>query len=470
MLNYFPKYFTNKAIFAYVLALLTTIVLFFNNTMAWYWYVFGLLAVVGFFFYANKLSISWADFSEKDFLRKLFILSFTIRLVWVVFTYFFYTSMTGEPFEFTAGDSYGYYMSGVDVGEQLRQGNFDIFNLYFQMFGISDMGYISYLGTLSFIIGDNIIVVRIIKALLGAYTCILLYKLSVRTFGVQIARIAAILCMLMPNLIFYCGLHLKEIEMVFLIVAFLERADFAIKSNKLTIGNMILPVLLGGALFTFRTVLGAAGLFAFFSALLLTTERTLKFEKRIILITWVLVAVLYFMGGRIATEIEEVWEGRTDNQATNIEWRSTREGGNELARYAGAPIFIPAIFILPLPTIVETAWQEDMRFINGGYYVKNLLAFFMMLAIVFAIRRKEWRNFILVGSFTFSYLIIIALSAFASSGRFHMPVLPTEIMMASYAIANVTNDTKKYYNIYLILLFIALIGWSWFKLAGRGVL
>jgi hypothetical protein len=469
MLNYFPKYFTNKAIVVYIGTLLAVIVLFINRTMAWYWYTFGLIAVVCFFFYANSLTVSWASYSDKVFTRRLFITALIIRIVWVVFSYFFYNAVTGSSFEISAGDSLGYYMSGVDIGKQLKAGNFEIFGVYFQIFGISDMGYICYLGIMNVFFGESIILLRLFKALIGAFTCVLLYRLSVRTFGEKIGRIAATLCMLMPMLIFYCGLHLKEVEMVFLTVAFLERADFAMRSSKFTIANVLLPIVLAAILFTFRTVLGATAFFAFFSALLLTTKRTIKFEKRMILIIWVIVAVLYFMGGRVSTEIEEVWEGRFDNQIANIEWRSTKEGGNELARYAGAPIFIPAIFILPLPTIVETQGQDDMRFINGGYYVKNLLAFFMMLAIVFAFQKKEWKNFILIGSFTMGYLMVIALSAFASSGRFHIPALPTELMMTAYAIANVTNNTKKYYNIYLLFLFIVIVGWSWFKLAGRGL-
>lgn len=40
---------------------------------------------------------------------------------------------------------------------------------------------------------------------------------------------AGIFYMLMPNLIMYTGSHLKEAEMVFLTVAFIERADYNTK-------------------------------------------------------------------------------------------------------------------------------------------------------------------------------------------------------------------------------------------------
>ena len=62
--------------------------------------------------------------------------------------------------------------------------------------------------------------------------------------------------MLMPNLIYYCGLHLKEIEMTFLIILFLERTDYVIRLQKYNLINILLPILTAGLLFFFRTVIG----------------------------------------------------------------------------------------------------------------------------------------------------------------------------------------------------------------------
>ena len=97
---------------------------------------------------------------------------------------------------------------------------------YFGSFGVSDVGYPLYLTALYKIVGSNVIIPRIIKALLSAYTCVLLYRLSQRTFGEDTARMVGIMSALMLNLIIYCGYHLKETEMLFLEVAFLERTDF----------------------------------------------------------------------------------------------------------------------------------------------------------------------------------------------------------------------------------------------------
>lgn len=471
MLNYFPKYFTNRAIYLYLAVLLVVSVLFFSNIMSWYWFIFGMIEVVGFFYFSNVYTKKWNNISEKTFRRKIFVTALTIRLVWVVFSYFFYDYMTGSPFEFSAADSLGYHDNGGWVATLLRDGKGYSAFLNSLQGRYSDAGYSLYLGTLySFFGNESVLIVRIIKALLSAYTCILIYNLATRNFGDSAGRIAAVLCVLMPSLIYYCGLHLKETEMVFLTIAFVERADYAMRSKKFTFSNLILPILLAAGLFFFRTVLGAAALFAFFTALVFVPGRTLKGWKRLVLVGWVSVAVLYFMGGRIATEIESVWEDRQGNQSSSMEWRSQREGGNEYARYMSGAIFAPMIFIIPFPTVIDIPVQQNQQLLNGGNFDKNIIAFFVMFALITVIRRKEWRNYALIGSFVLAYLFVIAMSAFAHSERFHQPVVPLELLMAAYGISMVTNKTKKYYNIYLIFIFVAIIGWSWFKLSGRGLI
>ena len=109
-----------------------------------------------------------------------------------------------------------------------------------------------------------------IKALLGAFAAVLIYRVASRNFGEETGRIAGIFYMLMPNLIYYTGSHLKETEMVFLVVAFIERADYVIRSKNYNFINIASPVLLAGLLFMFRTVLGATALFAFMTTILLS--------------------------------------------------------------------------------------------------------------------------------------------------------------------------------------------------------
>lgn len=463
LLNYFPKYFTNKAIQLYIIVLIVVSVIFFRFTMQWYMFEFGLLEVVGFFYFSNILSKKWSRLHPKTFENKLFISSLVIRLVWVVFSYFFYVEMTGVPFEFGAADSQGYNYLATEIS---RQG-YSSLGTIFQGMDFADRGYATYLGTVYMIFGNVVIIPRFLKAFWGAWSAVLVYRVASRSFGERVGRIAAIFFMLMPNLIYYCGLHLKEVEMVFLIVAFIERADNLLRSKKNTFLNIFLPLLLAAVMFTFRSVLGLTALFSLFTALMFSSKKILGFGQRFIIGIWVVAVIGFLAGGKIATEVEQLWRDKSTQQEGNMEWRSVRENGNKFAKKASFAVFAPAILIIPIPTMVDIEFQMNQQLINGGNFDKEILAFFVFLSLIWVIKNRKWRDFTLIGSFMIGYLMVIAMSSFAQSERFHQPALPFILMFAAFGITKVTNKSKKYYLVYLILLFFVIIAWSWFKLAGR---
>lgn len=473
MLNYFPRYFTNKAILLYLAGLLAVSLIFFNYTMSWYWYLFGLAEVIGFFYFSNRLSGKWQKYSDKRFVKDAFLFALLIRVMWVLFSYYFYIYMTGVPFEFDAADVGFYHEMGLYGKELILSGNFHFLSEYEKYageLGVSDSGYAIYLSFIYFLTGNSIIVTRLLKALIGAYTVILIYRLAKRNFGEETGRLAAVFAMLMPNLIYYTGLHLKEIEMVFLIVAFLERADYAMRSPKFTLSNLILPILIAISLFFLRTVLGAAALFAFITALVFSNLHTFKKGgRRIVLTLWVGLVIVFLLGGRIATEVEEVWADRFESQETSMTWRAEREGGNQFAKYASGVVFAPMIAVIPFPTMVDTPGQENQKLIHGGNYVKNIMAYFAMFATFMLFIQKRWRDNLLILAYTVGYLIIVAMSPFAHSERFHQPVIPFLMILAAVGISLQSNKTKNLYKWYLVGIFVAMIGWSWFKLAGRGL-
>jgi len=97
------------------------------------------------------------------------------------------------------------------------------------------------------------------------------------------------------------------------------------------------------------------------------------------------------------------------------------------------------------------------------------MAFFTIFALIWVIRNKKWRDYILIGSFTIGYLIVISLSAFGQAERFHLPALPFELIMAAYGVSLITNKDKKYFRWWMIFIFVAIVAWSYIKLAGRGL-
>ena len=335
--------------------------------------------------------------------------------------------------------------------------------------GLSDMGYKTYLGVVYFFSFDSIWLVRILKALFSAYTCVLVYKLAGRNFGESTARLTAVFCMLMPNLIYYCGLHLKEVEMLFLIVLFVERSDYILRIKKIPIFQTILVVIIGLSLFTLRTVLGAVAFMALFSAMMFSSGKVLNWSKKLVLSFFVLLLLAIGLGESINQEVGEYWEARTENQSNNMEWRSKRKSGNEFTKYGSVAIFAPMIFTAPLPTMVNIETQENQMMLHGGNYVKNITSFFTIIAIFLLFYKGEWRLSSMPLFFLIGYLAVISLSGFAISERFHLPALPFNLMFAAYGISQVTNKHKRWFNVWLIFIFVAIVGWSWFKLAGRGI-
>ena len=469
MINYIPKYFTERAIFLYFICLTVVSLIFYQFAMNWMWFVFGIVEVTSFFYFSNPVSLSWSKLKPKTFEKRIFWIALIIRVIWVIFAYFFYISQTGKPFEFGAADSQGYDGLAMDGARSFMQGNFNIPKI-FPSLSFSDYGYPTYLSFIYLITGNSIIIARLLKAVLSAWTCVLIYRLASRNFGDNVGKIAAVLCLLWPNFIYYTGLHLKETEMVFLTVLFIERIDYLIRLPKFDFRYAILPIFIAIVLFSFRTVLGAAALFALFSTLLLSNSKDLKRGgKRFVLLIWVLIAVSFFLGGRISTELENTWKNRTANQSISMTNRAEIEGGNKFAGKASAMMFAPTIFIIPIPTMLSVETQENQQLIHGGNFVKDVLAFFFLFAIVLLIKSKRWREYVLIEAFWVSYIAVIAFSAFAQSERFHQPAMPFFMILAAYGITNVTNKTKKWFNWYMVALFVIIIGWNWFKLAGRGL-
>lgn len=470
MLSYFPKYYTDKAMYVYF-ALLVCVPVIFGYPMEWYFWIFGIVEVVGFFYFAHQLPIAWKNYLPKAFVKKLFTTALVIRIAYVVFSFWFYNEMTGTPFEFGAADV-GFYNEMGQYGHKLlSNGEWNLLEKFKQYADIelSDSGYPLYLSFVYWIFDDSIFLTRILKAIWSAWTCVLVYKLASRNFGESIGRMTSIFCMLMPNFIYYCGIHLKETEMVFLIVLFADRADYAMRAKQLDWKALIVALVTACVLFLFRTALAAVALIALATTLMLSSRKVLSLSKKIAIGTFVVLAMFATVGNQLMKEAEELLAKSGDNQSTSMQWRSEREGGNSFAKYAGAAVFAPMIFTIPFPTLVDTPQQENQRMIHGGNYVKNITSAFTIFALFTLLLSGNWRKHVLIIAVGCGYLVVIGLSAFAQSERFHLPALPFSLIFAALGISCLQNKHKKWYNYWIMLIFVANIAWAWFKLRGRGM-
>ena len=466
MITYFPKTISNRGLALYMASLLLVSIAFMNYAMNVVWFVLGILEVSLFFLVSNNLTKKWGSLPSGLFIKNVFWVALLLRVVWVVFSYFFYMSQTGQPFEYEARDALGYHLDA----EWLASESWDTtwFYLFKGRSNYSDSGYCLYLTLLYRIIGPNVFLTRIIKAIYSALTCVLVFKLASRTMGENVGKIAAIFAMLMPNLIIYCGLHLKETEMILLMVLFLERSDYLLRSRKITLVNVLVPTVIAGILFLFRTVAGVVAFFSLVTALLFSPNRVVKKGRRIVLVAWTILGISVLAGGTIMNEVEEMWANRNSNQESKRTEQTLR--GNQWAKYATGTVMAPMVFVLPFSTMVDTG-QENQMMLHGGNYVRNFMGVFVLIALISALFvKKNWRNFALIGSFVIGYLGIISMSGFANSERFLLPGLPCLIIFWAYGVSILNKKSYRFVKIWYYIVPVMEIGWAVFKIGSRGLL
>lgn len=469
MIPFFPQQISARALSTYFISLGLISLVFWSYAMSMMYFVLGVAWVSGFFLLTSRWSQDWCEVSQDRYISSVFSIAFVLRVVWVIASYFYYQRITGIPFEIDAADSIGYHEEAAEIAT-LSWSDVILYSFGPRMAanGISDVGYPLYLSTIYRIFGSNILIPRIIKALLSTFTCYLLYKLSSRTFGEKTGRMIGIMATLMPNLVIYCGYHLKETEMLFLEVWFLERLDVLLRNRKLNILTILIPTILAGSLFLFRTVLGAAAIFAAATGVLLSTAPGMKVGwRRVALIGWGVMSLVVLGRGTAMTEIEGLWEQKEENVVNQRAQQTFR--GNKWAKYATGSVMAPMVFVLPLSTFVSIEGQENQLTKHSGNYIRNFMGFFVLLAIFNAVKRKKWRDFAMIGAFTIAYLGVVSMSGFSNAERFLLPGLPGLIMMWGYGVSTLSPKSLRLLTPWCFIVFAMEFGWAFFKLGSRGL-
>lgn len=466
MIPFLPKQIASKGIYLYLGLLVGVSIVFFSHAMEITFIAMGVMWVVGFFLLSSYCSKAWSNVPRKKFILNIGLMALGLRWAWTMFSYVFYFFRNGDPFEFSAGDSLWYYtetMGNVhaSIGEIWRY-------LFIDADAISDSGYVFYLSLLSKVTGNSILLPRLVNGIFSAATCILIYLLAKRNIGEEGGRMAAVFSCFFPNLIFYCGLHLKETFMLFLLVTYLERADYLLRTRKYNVLNIVVPVAFAVSLFSFRTVLGAAAVFAFVTALVFTNSTVIGKKKRVMLIAWGVLAALTLTGGTILNEVEGMWAQKDMNQDAKRAVQTAK--GNQWAKYATGTVMAPMMFVMPFPTMVDVDEQYNQQMLSGGNYVRNFLGAFVLIAVFSAIFiTKNWRNLSFIGSFVIAYLGIVSVSGFANSERFLLPALPVLLIMAAYGVTILNAKNYRFVKIWYWVVPVMGFAWAFFKLGSRGL-
>lgn len=461
------RYISIYGIGVYLLALLVISVVFRDHAMELEWVLWGIGEVLFFFVFTTIFYPRWKNDEPKVFWHKVFWIALAIRLLYVVFSYYYFYNRIGGPFE-GSGDEVGYYTRSALLSKYIRKGDFRFVVDFLKGYslGFSDHGYLIWLTFIHTIFGRKVWVARIFKALMSAYLCIVVHKLSSRTFGERTGRLAAVMCVFMPLFIQLTGSHTKEMEMIFLSIFALERMDYLIRSKKYTLWNILFPILLIGMSFGFRTVIGMCLIFAFLVFVILSPNHLVNRKGKIIALSTTLVVFLVFLFTVIGSEMKIVY--MLNFSGTDYLARKYASLGLKYSELSKSKYLFPGAFVLPLSPMVDVAPDHNKMF-HGTMFIKNFLAFFAMLSIVIAIRQKKCRDFSLIGAYELSYLAIVVFTFTSNSERYHQPAVPLILVMAAYAMTHLRRKDLTLFYIYCGLLFVALFAWNWIKLAARGM-
>ena len=460
--------FSMVGIGVYAASLLVVSCLFSSYALRPLWMAWGIGTVLFFFGLSYVFYRQWKNEDPKRFLKKVFWVALGIRFLYIGGIIFYYYQQTGISLEYQAADSLTYHQVAGYLSDLAREGRFKeiLWKLRANTMGFSDQGYLLYLTSLYTLFGKNILGPRLLKALMSAYLCVVIYKLVTRSIGEKTARLAAVMAVFLPHFIHYTGTYLKEIEMVFLATLALERMDYLLRSKRYTFWNIFFPILLTAMTFGFRTIVGMT-LIVSFLVFVLLGEKVLLSQKRRILVAGIIVLVAaMFLITPIGREMYLIVKHNFAESGYLTE--KYQRLGFKYAEYAHYKYLAPGAFTLPLTNLVEVA-NENQKMMNGTFFVKNYLAFFVLWSIVVAIREKKWRNFTLTGTYTILYVLIIAFSFAVTSERYHFPAMPGFVILSAFAMTHFRKKDFGWFYAYSGVLMVAIVAWNAIKLAGRGL-
>ena len=437
------------------------------------------ISIVLFFYGGMSMSKGWSHTKEKAFTRNIFIVGLVVRLIWILYCYYVFNPAHYGNTLGDEADTTWYIPFGKDLAEWLGGNSQRTLSEIIEHNGsaIDDVGYPMWLGFIYLIVGvdNDVFVPFVLKCIMSAYCAVYIYRIAKRHFGEGVGRMAAIFVCLTPNMIYWCGTMFKEIDMVFLCCIAIDNFDRVSSSGqRFTIQNLLPGLLASIALFFFRAPLAIVIFLALFAHIVMASNRVMSVGKKILAGLMVVSVLLVSMGDRIRQQSQElVSMAQSDYQQNNMNWRATSEHGNSFAKYAGAAVFAPLIFTIPFPTFNQALEGQLLQVqLAGGSYIKNVLSFFVIIVMLMLLISGEWRRHVFILAYTVGYHMVLVMSNFAHSGRFHMPVIPMLMLFAAYGIQIAKNNARvrKWLPMVLVIEVMICLVWNWFKLKGRGMI
>ena len=459
----------------YILIMLIAFVMFGRNLIGFEWVLLQFFVIVFFAIIGIILFDTTKLFSEKKFIKNLFIVSFLIKIIVVIINYNVFNIINGFPF-IMHSDSFAYHEWGEQLARNFNKGNFNILNV-FQNSDLSDLGGKVYYGLIYYLFGsfgDKIIIARIFNAFFASLTVIFFYKTIRFISKLDIARSSAILFMLFPIFNLYVGTHFKESIFLFFIMLSIYKTYqifYYKKYKKIDVIWLVVSII---ANFFFRNVIGPVIIFSLLGLVLFNFKKKFSGGLGVSFIIIFFILLISYQS-LFKSETEHFAEGSDTYTEQVIKQTNRNKSGKfSFGNLMSAPVMLIATMPAPFPSVVEdkTLVSKDFRFglntLMSSAFIKGFLAFWAVLGIFFLFKNnfKDNSYFLL---FFGAYYLIISISGNGFIIRYLMPLIPFFIYFAVVGM----NKYKKYYFsfiVYIIVLTTIILYYNYTKLNGFGVI
>jgi 4-amino-4-deoxy-L-arabinose transferase-like glycosyltransferase len=176
------------------------------------------------------------DTSEKEFLRRLILYGFFLRVALALLLHWTGYSRILAPDEQTYQED-GWVIALYWMGEILTRP--------WRYTTGQPVGYFQLNAAFFYVFGHTEIPIKIANSLVGAFSCIYCYRLARELYGVPIARRTATLFEFLPSLVLWSALNIRDVWVVFLLIFLAWKSvDVYIGRSRTAILQFLLGVLL----------------------------------------------------------------------------------------------------------------------------------------------------------------------------------------------------------------------------------
>ena len=463
--------YTQKGIIFSLIVVGVHLLLFPNYIMSVPILLIGLVIILFFYLAFKFYSENWMQI--ENFSSKLFIHSFVFRSLSIVGMYALTYIYQPEnlPLEIGASDAWNYHSSGQLVANTLKNDG-DIFRALTGFWkNETDYGFSIYVGIIYYFIGPSVLVIKVCNAIIGSFTAVRIYQIGKEVYSEKKARLAGILAMIFPTLLWFTAMLLKETILIFLLV---NIAYYIISlTNKPQKGLIYAVLILLNLLplYYFRVFLIPLVVISIAFHALFYQAKSMQ-NKLIIRVVSIFVFLIISL---LANQL-----GMVDNFIKTADQASSAFS-SELAASAMqrglnykvalvTPFLLISAIITPFPSLIHFDDNQlgiYMHFQNE--LVRNFMYFFVFLGVYHIIKnRKRQAAYILV--FCIGYILILAISGVSFQDRFQVLALPFLILFIPEGLERYSLKKSNNLNIYLFFIFIAILSWNLFKLSLRQLL